>query len=70
MRLSAGQSAEITTAFIEFPALTVVSNPQRYTCLDEGRRYLYESRASGFSRELEIDRDGLVITYPDSWQRG
>lgn len=70
MRLSAGQSAEITTAFIEFPALTVVGNPQRYTCLEEGRRYLYESRASGFSRELEIDRDGLVVTYPDSWQRG
>jgi len=70
LRLSAGQSAEITTAFIEFPALTVVSNPQRYTCLEEGRRYLYESRASDFKRDLEIDRDGLVVTYPDFWQRG
>lgn len=68
--LSAGQSAEITTAFIEFPALSVVSNPQRYTCLEEGRRYLYESRASELRRELEIDRDGLVVTYPDFWQRG
>jgi len=70
LRLSAGQSAEITTAFIEFPALTVVSNPQRYTCLVEGRRYLYESRAGDFRREVEIDRDGLVVTYPDFWQRG
>ena len=70
LRLSSGQSAEITTAFIEFPALTVVSNPQRYTCLEEGRRYLYESRASDFKCELEIDRDGLVIAYPDFWQRG
>ena len=70
LRLSTGQSAEITTAFIEFPALTVVSNPQRYTCLEEGRRYLYESRASGFKRELGIDRDGLVVAYPDFWQRG
>ncbi|WP_245317925.1 MULTISPECIES: putative glycolipid-binding domain-containing protein [unclassified Mesorhizobium] len=36
----------------------------------EGRRYLYESRVSDFRRELEIDRDGLVVTYPDFWQRG
>ena len=70
LRLSSGQSAEITTAFIEFPALTVVSNPQRYTCLKEARQYLYESRASDFKREVEIDRDGLVIAYPDFWQRG
>ena len=70
LRLSSGQSAELTTAFIEFPALTVVSNPQRYTCLKEARQYLYESRASDFKREVEIDRDGLVIAYPDFWQRG
>lgn len=70
LRLSTGQSADITTAFIRLPALTVVANPQRYTCLEEGRRYLYESRASDFRRELEIDGDGLVVTYPDFWQRG
>ncbi|WP_051371490.1 putative glycolipid-binding domain-containing protein [Mesorhizobium loti] len=69
LRLSTGQSADITTAFIRLPALTVVANPQRYTCLEEGRRYLYESRASDFRRELEIDADGLVVTYPDFWQR-
>ncbi|WP_246687028.1 putative glycolipid-binding domain-containing protein [Mesorhizobium sp. B2-4-19] len=70
MRLSIGQSAEITTAFIEVPALTVASNPQRDTRLEEGRRYLYESRVKDFRRELEIDRDGLVVTHPDFWQRG
>ncbi|MER8849555.1 MULTISPECIES: putative glycolipid-binding domain-containing protein [Mesorhizobium] len=70
LALAAGQSAEITTAFIEFPALTVVRNPQRYTCLEAGRRYLYESRASDFRRELEIDAEGLVVDYPDFWRRG
>ncbi|QPC93254.1 putative glycolipid-binding domain-containing protein [Mesorhizobium sp. INR15] len=69
LRLATGQSAEVITAFIELPALTVVSYPQRYTCLEEGRRYLYESRASDFKRELEIDRDGLVVTYPGFWHR-
>ncbi|MFD1983299.1 putative glycolipid-binding domain-containing protein [Mesorhizobium newzealandense] len=70
LRLSSGQSAEITTAFIEFPALTVVANPQRYTCLEQGRRYLYESRVSDFKRVIEIDRDGLVVSYPGFWRRG
>ncbi|TIU47366.1 MAG: hypothetical protein E5W19_22500 [Mesorhizobium sp.] len=70
LALSAGQSAEIATAFIDFPALTVVRNPQRSTCLEEGRRYLYESRASDFRRELEIDAEGLVVDYPDFWRRG
>ncbi|WP_245468849.1 MULTISPECIES: putative glycolipid-binding domain-containing protein [unclassified Mesorhizobium] len=36
---------------------------------EEGRRYLYESRVSDFGRELEIDRDGLVVSYPDFWRR-
>ncbi|TIX08721.1 MAG: hypothetical protein E5V44_11050, partial [Mesorhizobium sp.] len=40
-----------------------------YTCLDEDRRYLYESLRSGFRREIEVDREGLVVTYPDFWQR-
>ncbi|WP_246696333.1 putative glycolipid-binding domain-containing protein [Mesorhizobium sp. SARCC-RB16n] len=31
---------------------------------------LYESRASDFRRELEIDADGLVVDYPDFWRRG
>ncbi|WP_322419072.1 putative glycolipid-binding domain-containing protein [Mesorhizobium huakuii] len=70
MRLSAGQSAEVTTAFIELLGAHRSRQPQRCTCLDVGRRYLYESRASGFRREIEIDRDGLVVTYPDFWQRG
>ena len=59
-----GQSAEIGTAFVEFPALEVINDPQRYTCLEEGKRYLFESRDSDFRRELEVDQDGLVVTYP------
>jgi len=38
--------------------------------LQKASRYLYESRASDVKRELEIDRDGLVVTYPDFWQSG
>jgi hypothetical protein len=69
LRLKPGESAEIAAAFIEFPQLTVVKSPQRYTCLEEDRRYRYESLASGFTREIEVDGQGLVVTYPDFWQR-
>ncbi|RVC57478.1 MAG: hypothetical protein EOS65_20045 [Mesorhizobium sp.] len=69
LRLKPGESAEIAAAFIELPELTTVKSPQRYTCLDEGRRYLYESLKSGFRREIEVDQEGLVTTYPDFWQR-
>ena len=69
LRLKPGESAEIAAAFIEFPQLTVVKSPQRYTCLEEGRRYLYESLTSGFTREIDVDGQGLVVTYPDFWQR-
>ena len=69
LRLKPGESAEIVAAFIELPELTIVKSPQRYTCLDEGRRYLYESLASGFRREIDVDGEGLVTTYPDFWQR-
>ncbi|TIX66624.1 MAG: hypothetical protein E5V33_04680, partial [Mesorhizobium sp.] len=67
--LKPGESAEIAAAFIELPELRIVKSPQRYTCLDEDRRYLYESLRSGFRREIEVDREGLVVTYPDFWQR-
>jgi hypothetical protein len=33
-------------------------------------RYLHESRASDFRRELEIDREGLIVSYPDFRQSG
>ena len=69
LRLKGGESAEIAAAFIEFPELTIVKSRQRYTCLEEGRRYLYESLASGFKREIDVDEEGLVVAYPDFWQR-
>ena len=69
LKLKRGESAEIAAVFIELPQLSIVKRRQRYTCLEEGRRYLYESLVSGFRREIEIDGQGLVVTYPDFWQR-
>lgn len=68
LKLKAGQSAEIVTVYIVAPALTLTTDSQRYTCLD-ARRYRYESLDSDFTREIEVDRRGLVVTYPGLFRR-
>ncbi len=66
--LAVGEQAEITAAWVRFPELTVAPLAQRYTRLDRGR-YLYESIASGFQAVLEVDGDGVAITYQNLWRR-
>lgn len=72
--LGKGEAAEIKAAFLPPPTEGgVLSRPrpvmQRYTCLDPGRRYLYEGLESGFKAEIEVDDTGLVLGYPDSFRR-
>ena len=62
--LEVGQSVEIRAAYIRFPDLSVTADPQRYTCLEPGKRYRYEALDSDFVREIEVDALGLVVTYP------
>lgn len=66
--LRPGQSAEIKTAYIRFPDLAVSGDPQRYTRLD-ANRYRYESLDSDFVRDIEVDRHGLVVSYPGLFRR-
>jgi hypothetical protein len=68
LRLQARQSAEIVTVYILAPALTLTTDPQRYTRLGE-RRYRYQSLDSGFARDIQVDRRGLVVTYPGLFRR-
>lgn len=69
LRPRAGQSAEIVAVYILVPALTLTTDPQRYTCLEAGKRYRYESIDSDFTREIEVDNRGLVVTYPGLFKR-
>ena len=64
-----GQSAEIVTVYILTPALTLATDPQRYTCLEPLKRYRYESIDSDFTREIEVDNRGLIVTYPGLFRR-
>jgi uncharacterized protein len=67
-----GVSAELNVVYVTLPTLEVVPTPQRYTCLEtrpDGGLFRYESVTSGYTNELPVDSDGLVIDYPGIWQR-
>ncbi|MEO9363797.1 MAG: putative glycolipid-binding domain-containing protein [Nitrososphaera sp.] len=54
------------------PHLAVTADLQRYTCLEPGRLYRYESinnDNSSFVRDIEVDEHGLVVTYPGLFKR-
>ena len=67
--LRAGESREIVTVYVEFPDLVVSLDEQRYTCLEPLGRYRYEAVDGTFEREIEVDENGLVTTYPGLFQR-
>jgi hypothetical protein len=69
LQLRGGQSETLLVVYVRLPDLTVTTDRQRYTCLVPGRRYRYESVDSDFAREIEVDDDGLVLTYPGLFRR-
>lgn len=72
--LTAGESAEISVAFVGAPGLAAQPVRQRYTCLrplgpDSGL-YRYEPLFHAASAvEIVVDSDGLVIDYPGGFKR-
>ncbi len=67
--LAVGERREFRMAWIGAPELTVHPQPQAYTRLAD-RRYLFENLdGSGFRAELAVDDDGIVVDYPDLFQR-
>jgi hypothetical protein len=69
LKLGTMQSADINTVYIRLPELCVTTDAQRYTCLDPGRLYSFESLDGDFVRDIEVDSDGLVVTYPGLFRR-
>jgi hypothetical protein len=69
LQLAEGEAAEIRTVYIRLPDLTLTIDPQRYTCLKRGRQYRYESLTTDFVRVIDVDADGLVVSYPGLFKR-
>lgn len=66
--LDIGEHADLVMAWIDVPSLEVHPDPQRYTRLD-ATHYRFESLDSDFTRDLEVDADGIVVTYPGLFER-
>jgi len=69
--LQAGQQADIPMIYVKAPELTVTRVQQRYRCATrdaQGGRVTFDNLA-GFTADLPIDRDGLVLDYPKGWRR-
>lgn len=69
LNLQVGQSADIVAVYVQFPGITITTARQRYTCLELGRLYRYESIDGEFTRDIDIDDHGLVVTYPGLFKR-
>ena len=67
--LTKGRPAAFQMLYVYFDRLVPVTDGQRYTCLEPGRRFLFEATDGGFTSEIEFDDYGLVQNYPGLYQR-
>ena len=70
--LRPGESEELLVAYIRAPELLVGLERQRYSCLEvraDGGLYRFKALPSGFTANLPVDSDGLVIDYPGLFRR-
>jgi hypothetical protein len=68
LNLAVGESKEIEVVYFDLPTNNFKPSKQRYTNLGNGV-YKYESLESGFTANLQVDSDGLVLNYPGIWHR-
>jgi hypothetical protein len=68
--LSRGAAAEITVAYVDGTDLQPWPEPQRYTRLDQDDNvYQFLSLDGGFTADLPVDSEGLVLDYPGLFRR-
>jgi uncharacterized protein len=64
-----GQARSFQMLYVYFDSLVPLADGQKYTCVEPGRRFLFESSDGSFTREIEFDDYGLVREYPGLYQR-
>ena len=64
-----GQSRAFDMAYVSVPDLVMSKVRQRYTCIEETRKFLYENVPNNFQAELVVDTEGLVVDYPNLFLR-
>lgn len=72
LNLKPGEAEIIQVAYLDIENAAVKTVKQRYTNLEPGEKYnlyRYEGLDTGFTTEIEVDNDGIVVNYPNLWQR-
>ena len=69
LKLKKNQSQEIVVVYVKVPELEVSTQLQRYTCLIADKRYCFEQVDYEFVEEIDVDENGLVLTYPGLFRR-
>ena len=67
--LEVGERRQVRMAWVFAPDLTVRPQPQAYTRLAD-RLYFFENLdGGGFTAQLPVDEDGIVLDYPGLFRR-
>ncbi len=67
-KLAEGASKEVMILYIDLPKMEIKSFIQCYTNLGKNQ-YKYENVSTGFTSVIQVDNDGLVVSYPGIWKR-
>lgn len=68
LKLSVGESKSINVIYIDPISQNVKKALQKYTCLGPNK-YRYENLASGFTADLHVDAEGMIVNYAGAWSR-
>ena len=68
LKLRKKQRAKISVVYVAIPELSIYIDQQRYTHLSK-HTFLFEQINGNFSQKIEVDKDGLVISYPGLFKR-
>jgi hypothetical protein len=69
LALERGERRVVRVVYVRVPDLVVTAVEQAYTCIEPDRRYRYEGLGTGFTAEITVDEDGLVLDYPGLFKR-
>ena len=67
LNLAVGREAKVRAAWLRFPSFKLEPLEQLYRRVKTSK-YRYENAGGRFSAELEVDKAGLVIDYPNFWR--
>jgi len=68
LALAVGQAADLPVVWLELPGDGLQLLPQRYM-RRTATAYWYEAPSVGYAALLELTEDGLILRYPDLWER-